>query len=31
VLQADLNGDARADMEIAIQGVSTLLAVDFIL
>lgn len=31
VLQADLNGDARADMEIAIQGVSTLLAADFIL
>jgi len=31
VLQADLNGDARADMEIAIQGVSTLLAVDFLL
>lgn len=31
VLQADLNGDARADMEIAIQGVSTLLATDFIL
>ena len=31
VLQADVNGDARADMEIAIQGVSALLAVDFIL
>ena len=31
VLQADLNGDARADMEIAIQGVSTLLAADFVL
>jgi subtilisin family serine protease len=31
VLQADVNGDARADMEIAIQGVSTLLVVDFIL
>ena len=31
VLQADLNGDARADMEIAIQGVSTLLAADLIL
>jgi Ca2+-binding RTX toxin-like protein len=31
VLQADVNGDARADMEIAIQGVSTLLVADFIL
>ena len=31
VLQADVNGDARADMEIAIQGVSMLLATDFIL
>jgi Ca2+-binding RTX toxin-like protein len=31
VLQADVNGDARADMEIAIQGVSALLAVDFLL
>ncbi len=31
VMQADVNGDARADMEIAIQGVSALLAVDFIL
>jgi Ca2+-binding RTX toxin-like protein len=31
VLQADVNGDARADMEIAIQGVSTLLAADFVL
>jgi subtilisin family serine protease len=31
VLQADLNGDARADMEIALQGVSTLLAADFVL
>jgi serralysin len=31
VLQADVNGDARADMEIAIQGVSALLAVDFVL
>lgn len=31
VLQADVNGDAQADMEIAIQGVSSLLAADFIL
>jgi hypothetical protein len=31
VIQADVNGDAQADMEIAIQGVSTLLAADFIL
>ncbi|MCA3364964.1 MAG: S8 family serine peptidase [Roseomonas sp.] len=31
VLQADVNGDAQADLEITIQGVSTLLAVDFIL
>jgi subtilisin family serine protease len=31
VLQADVNGDARADMEIAIQGVPTLLAADFVL
>jgi hypothetical protein len=31
VLQADVNGDARADMEIAIQGVSTLLVADLIL
>jgi subtilisin family serine protease len=31
VLQLDVNGDARADMEIAIQGVSMLLATDFIL
>jgi hypothetical protein len=30
-LQADVNGDARADFEIAIQGVSLLLAADFIL
>ncbi|MGI9127736.1 MAG: S8 family serine peptidase [Roseomonas sp.] len=31
VLQADVNGDARADMEIAVQGVSWLLTADFIL
>jgi subtilisin family serine protease len=31
VLQADINGDARADMEIAVQGVSGLLATDVIL
>ena len=31
VLQADVNGDARADMEIAVQGVSGLLTADFIL
>lgn len=31
VLQADVNGDAQADMEIAVQGVSSLLAADFIL
>jgi Ca2+-binding RTX toxin-like protein len=31
VLQADVNGDARADMEVAILGTSTLLATDFIL
>jgi serralysin len=31
VLQADVNGDARADFEIAIQGVSVLSATDFIL
>jgi Ca2+-binding RTX toxin-like protein len=31
VLQADVNGDARSDMEIAIQGVSALLTADFIL
>jgi subtilisin family serine protease len=30
-VQADVNGDARIDMEIAIQGVSTFLASDFIL
>ncbi|MFN9092173.1 MAG: S8 family serine peptidase [Alphaproteobacteria bacterium] len=31
VLQADVNGDAQADLEITIQGVSTFLAADFIL
>jgi len=31
VLQADVNGDARADMEVTLQGVSTLLANDFVL
>jgi len=31
VLQADVNGDARADMEVAVQGVSWLAATDFIL
>ena len=31
VLQADVNGDARADFEIAIQGASVLSATDFIL
>jgi Ca2+-binding RTX toxin-like protein len=31
VLQADVNGDARADMEVAFQGVSSLLTADFIL
>ena len=31
VLQADVNGDARADMEIAIQGISGLLSADFVL
>lgn len=31
VLQADVNGDARADMEVTILGTSTLLATDFIL
>ena len=31
VLQLDTNGDARADMEIAVQGVSALLSTDFIL
>ena len=29
VLQADVNGDARADMEVAIQGATTLWATDF--
>jgi serralysin len=31
IVQADVDGDGVADMEIAIQGVSTFLAVDFIL
>jgi Ca2+-binding RTX toxin-like protein len=31
VLQADVNGDARADMEVAVQGVAWLSAADFIL
>ena len=31
VLQADVNGDARADMEVAIQGATTLWATDFML
>ncbi len=31
VLQADVNGDARADLEITIQGISGLLAADFLL
>lgn len=31
VVQADVNGDARADFEIIIQGVSSLLTADFIL
>ena len=31
VLQADVNGDARADFEIAIQGASVLSVTDFIL
>ena len=30
LLQADVNGDARADMEISILGVSSLLGADFI-
>jgi Ca2+-binding RTX toxin-like protein len=31
VLQVDVNGDARADMDIAVQGVSSLLATDLML
>jgi Ca2+-binding RTX toxin-like protein len=30
VLQADVNGDARADMEVSILGVTSLLVTDFI-
>ena len=30
LLQADVNGDARADMEVSILGVSSLLGADFI-
>jgi len=31
LLQADVNGDARADMEVSILGVGSLLATDFLL
>jgi subtilisin family serine protease len=31
LVQADVNGDGRADMEIAVQGISSLLATDFVL
>ncbi len=31
LLQADVNGDARADMEVSILGVDSLLATDFLL